>query len=358
MNEIVITPLVIPADADAPGAEEFRAMVELGNRMASEDAGIDDLADAPAQLLPGWQDQTDRIRRGFVARRDGEIVGASALVTAAAEGTTAADISLMVPPSNADAEAERLLLERVEEEARSLKRSVLQLWSLHPATHGPRTIAPRTGWGEVTPTRLSELAAAHGYGLEQVERNSVLALDGSFEQVEQMRAEAEAFASTDYRVVTWTLPTPEHLRAGYAGMIARMATDIPSGDLEYDEEVWDEDRVVRRDAQFAAGGQTMSVAAIVHVPSGEMVAFNELLIGADREGVTHQWATLVTKEHRGTRLGTIVKCVNLLRWREIAPRSPKVTTFNAEENRHMLDINETIGFVAASYAGGWQKKLT
>lgn len=219
-------------------------------------------------------------------------------------------------------------------------------------------LTPATGWGEVAATPLSELLGASGYALEQVERNSILRLDGTLDDVERRLAESVAYAGPDYRIVSWTLPTPPALRSGYGSMIARMATDVPSGDLEFSEETWDDERVARRDATFAAGGQTMSVSAVVHEPSGMMVAFNELNIGADLTGVTHQWGTLVVKEHRGRRLGTIVKCANILRWRDIAPHSPKISTFNAEENRPMLDINESIGFVPASYAGAWQKRLT
>lgn len=357
MSEIIIDELVVPERLDSPDASDFHTMVMIGNRQAALDAGIDDLDESAEELLPRWHDQTDRTTRGFVARRDGDIVGAAYVTATKDANATSAETGVMVIPPHWGFGVERALLERVEDAARELGRTSVQSWTLHPAAESDRMLTPATGWGRVAATPLTDLLSAQGYALEQVERNSVLPLDAPLTKTEETLRAAIAFAGDDYRLVAWTLPTPEHLRAGYADVISRMSTDVPSGDLDVDEEVWDEARVVRRDAKFAAGGQLLSVAAVEHAPTGRLVAFNELVIGADRSGVTHQFGTLVVKEHRGRRLGTIVKCANIVRWRELAPLSPKVSTFNAEENRPMLDINESMGFVPASYAAAWQKKL-
>ncbi|WP_415078449.1 hypothetical protein [Microbacterium sp.] len=156
----------------------------------------------------------------------------------------------------------------------------------------------------------------------------------------------------------WQFPTPvEHLD-GYAWVKSRMSTDTPMAALEFDEEEWDAERILRHQQRYLDGGQTVLITAAQHIDSGTLVAFNELVVGEDRTRPTHQEDTLVLKEHRGHRLGMLVKCAGLKVWHEqIAPESPKAITYNAEENRPMLDINEAIGFVPIAYEGAWKKVL-
>ena len=355
--EPTITPLIVPASLDDDTAADFLAYAELNRRICDEQVGLPGLALPAAQMLPGWQDDTDSLDRGFVARLDGKIVGMVTILLAQEEDAHAAEFDMLVPEEHWGRGIEEALLARAEAEARRHGRNVLQLWSLHRPEENERMLVPRTGWGRVPATPLSDLTEAHGYVLEQVERNSEFDLRSDPAPLRAALADALTHAGPDYRVMEWLLPTPPDLREKYAAILARLSTDAPSGEMDFVAEVWDADRVVRRDARITTSGRTVSVMAVQHVPTGDLVAYNELLIGSDRSGVTHQYGTLVSKEHRGHRLGTIVKCANLLRWRELMPQSSVVSTFNAEENRPMLDINEAIGFAPVSYAGAWQKKI-
>ncbi|KNY07161.1 GNAT family N-acetyltransferase [Microbacterium sp. GCS4] len=354
---LTITPLLVPASLDDQEAADFRAFGALNRQICDEETGLPDLAPDAEQMLPAWQENTDALSLGFVARIGTEIVGMLAMDFAQEAEARAAEIDLLVPESSAGLGVEDALLELAEREAQARGRTLVQMWTLHRPIETDRMITPRTGWGRIPATRLSEALERHGYVCEQVERNSELDLRADPTLLVAALAEAEQHAGPDYRTVHWMAPTPPEYRDGYAAILARLSTDAPSGDMEFVAEEWDAERVVRRDVRNTSAGQAFSVVAVQHVPSGALVAYNELLIGADRSGVTHQFGTLVAREHRGHRLGTIVKCANLLRWRELMPESAVVSTFNAEENRPMLSINEALGFVPVSYAGAWQKRL-
>ena len=102
----------------------------------------------------------------------------------------------------------------------------------------------------------------------------------------------------------------------------------------------------------------MLTVAVEHVPTGALAGFSELSVPAPGGRSVEQHDTLVLSEHRGKRLGMLLKAANLIRLQKVAPGHPSVITFNAEENRHMLDVNEAVGFVAIGYEGAWKKVVT
>lgn len=353
---ITVRPIAVPASLEADDAGPFLEMVRIANALCLHDAGHDYLHEEPEEMLGFFQDQTDWTQPAFAAESDGVILGAVKLMISTEPDASTVEFDLMVDPPMWGRGAEEALLAEVEREARERGLATIQTWTLHrPGTPGPQLESP-TGFGAVpAEDRQTAFQLAHGFTLEQVERNSVFDLTGDFGLVDRMLAEAIEAAGPDYRVVSWTAPTPPERREGFGYAMSRMSTDAPTGGMVVDEQHWDAARVERRDARQQAQGLTVSVVAVEHIPTGTIAAYNELVISEDRTGATQQYGTLVLKEHRGRRLGTIVKCANLVRWRELVPESPRVSTFNAEENRHMLDINEAIGFVPASYAGAWKK---
>jgi GNAT superfamily N-acetyltransferase len=349
----------VPETLESDAAGRFIEMVRIANAVCLNDTGHDDLREDAAEVLGFWQDQSDWTQIGFSVDHDGRMLGAAKIMIANEPGTSTADFDLMIDPPMWGRGAEELLLAAVEREARDRGFSTIQTWTLHrPGVAGPR-LQPPTGWGAIpAEDRQTIFQVQNGFTLEQVERNSVFDLTGDLSRVQEMLADALGAAGPDYRLVTWTAPTPAEHRDGFAFAISRMSTDAPTGGMVVDEQHWDAARVERRDSRQRAQGLTVSVAAVQHVPTNGIAAYNELAIAEDHSGATAQYGTLVLREHRGRRLGTVVKCANLLRWRDLVPESPRVSTFNAEENRHMLDINEAIGFVPASYAGAWKKVLS
>lgn len=355
---IELRPVVIPEVAGAVDTDDFARMVRVRNAVTRALKGHDDDSLTPAELLPHLQGRAYERNLVWLALLDGDVVGRALLTLPLEPGSRVAFLDILVHPDAWGRGVGSAALGLLQRSAREYGRTVLQGWGLHPGDgqDGERVTAP-TGFGAVPLDHTARFLLQRGYALEQVDRNSALPLTAqAYTLVDDLFAEAERTA-TGYRIVQWTAPTPAEFVAGYALMKARMVTDAPAAAIEFDEEAWDAERLADHERPYLVSGRTLFVTAAQHVATGELVAFNELVIGADRTAATHQEDTLVVAAHRGHRLGILVKCAALRSWRALAPDSPRVITYNAEENRPMLDINERLGFVPIAYEGGWKKTV-
>ncbi len=355
LSGVEIRPLSVPTALDDASAADFIEMVRVRNQIFREIKGNTDEDMSPAELLPHYQPDEHERRYMWVAYVDGECIGRFGLDVPLEEDSRVAYVGIDILRDAWDPATAAAGHDLIVATARQEGRTILQSWAERPEQSGPRLDAP-TGFGSVPLDDVTQFYLDTGYTLEQVERISEYDLRSPIERLQALHDDAVAH-SGGYRVVQWQAPTPAEYAEGYAWMKSRMSTDAPAAALEFDEEQWDAARIADFESKYLEGGHTILVTAAQHIETGELCAFNELVIGKNRDGASFQQDTLVLKEHRGHRLGMLVKTAGLLRWPEIAPNSPKMITYNAEENRPMLEINETIGFVPVGYEGAWKLQL-
>jgi hypothetical protein len=71
-----------------------------------------------------------------------------------------------------------------------------------------------------------------------------------------------------------------------------------------------------------------------------------------------QWDTLVMAEHRGHRLGLLIKAANLRALRRELPDVSWLCTWNAESNEPMLRVNRALGFHPVGRTTEWLKQTS
>jgi GNAT superfamily N-acetyltransferase len=355
MAHVTVDEVEIPPTLHSPGAGDFAATVDVRNVVEADGYGSTELDYTAEELLPGWLNPHEP-KRLFAGRVDGRIVARGTFEEEPGGGDTVW-VSVQVLPGSRGLGVGTALADRLEEVAAASGATKVIAYTASKEGPGARLVPP-TGAGSV-PRDNPEVRflLARGYALEQVERGSRLALPLDSAALAERLAAASAASGVDYRLHEWVDVTPERWLDDMALLNTRMSTDAPTAGLEEPEIPYTAERLRDEEQAEAASPRSRLVAVVEHVPTGRLAGFTVLDVPAERARAVSQEDTLVLREHRGQRLGMLLKVANLAQLERTRPGHPSVLTWNAEENRHMLSVNEELGFVPIGQEGAWRKDL-
>ena len=369
MTDLAITAVQFPETPDGgssggggrpDSAADFQACQALREAHELQKWGNLDRCATASEAVEFWRGSGYEERHVYIARLGGELVGICSVTLPLRENTNTAGIDVLVAPAHRRRGWGRQLLEYAESVAAGRGRTSLDAYCEIPVELVERSaglLPAKSGAGGLPRDEASTaFASAAGYELEQVERSSRLALPVATERLEILEAEASAHAG-NYRMVAWAESCPEEFVAEYAVLKARMSTDVPTAGLDWGAEVWDVARIRHDERTLVRSGVQVQVGAALHRASGVLAAYTVLNWRPEVPATMIQQDTLVSAEHRGHRLGMLVKLANLRLAQRRWPAARSVLTWNASENQHMLAINISLGFKPAGYEGEWQKRL-
>lgn len=149
--------------------------------------------------------------------------------------------------------------------------------------------------------------------------------------------------AADYELVRVRVPTEEDLLKELIEVTAAI-NDAPMGELDFEDEVFDLQRL--KDFEFAsqAKGERLYRVFARHRQTGAVGGHTVMMVQPKRPQLGEQYDTAVHRDHRGHRLGILLK-LEMLRWlAEVEPQIERIETWNQADNRYMIDANEAIGY--------------
>ncbi|MCW2812374.1 MAG: hypothetical protein JWP61_2832, partial [Friedmanniella sp.] len=169
-------------------------------------------------------------------------------------------------------------------------------------------------------------------------------------------AETAAQAAAGYRLERLVAPVPDEVLAELVEVTAAI-NDAPLGDLTYGDEHFDLARL--RDLETACarrGGQLFRVVARDR-DTGRAAGHTVVVTNRWHPEHAVQADTAVAREHRGHRLGQLVK-IDMMRWlAEVAPQVQMLETWNQADNAYMIQVNEAIGYRLAEVYATYERRL-
>lgn len=338
--DIVVKPMD-PAD---------EAAVEQAYQIA-EAAVAADLPDFPpvgrqrflAELRNPWP--AHKVERAL-ATVDGVVVGYAVIEMPQLDNLDNAEVEVIVHPEHRRHGAGRALYQYVQDVLRRAgrKRAITMTVETLPG-------------GVARDEAGNHFAAAMGAKAALVEVRRRLDLTKLDEPALAGQLAAALERAAGYSVVQWRGATPEEIIDDIAYLDGRLSTDAPMGELDWEAEKVDADRIRKNDAVSAARGRRRYSTAARHDESGRVVAFTTIEFPGTVDWHAFQQITIVDPDHRGHRLGTVVKLENLTYTRAHEPALRVIDTWNAGVNDHMISINEAMGFRAVDAWQNWQHDL-
>jgi GNAT superfamily N-acetyltransferase len=267
----------------------------------------------------------------------GEPVGCYMLTLPENENTSIGGVVLRVRPDRRRAGNGSALLRHCAERARLAGRTRLR----------------GEAWDDSAGVAFATVAGASG-GIAEVFR--VLRLDDKTRRTaSRLHGEAAAH-SRDYSLLSWAGLTPEEHLDQIARVHAAMA-DAPR-DADVEESIWDGDRIRRIAQLMTAYGAVPYGVGARHEPTGEFAAVTQVLADPGIPGWGFQQLTAVRADHRGHRLGLLVKTRMLEVLGDAEPGISRIMTANAGANEHMIAINARLGFEVSRVSRSWELDLT
>lgn len=197
----------------------------------------------------------------------------------------------------------------------------------------------------------------HGfvYGSHDARRKQRLA-EVDHEAVNELYAKATA-AATDYTVERLTIPTPEDVLAELVEVTAAI-NDAPMGDLTFEDEKFDLSRLQDFETAATKKGERMYRVFARHKETGQVGGHTVLAVSPFQPTYAGQYDTAVSRDHRGHKLGLLLK-IEMMRWMaEAEPQIETIETWNQADNTFMISVNESIGYRLSRIFAEFELKLT
>jgi GNAT superfamily N-acetyltransferase len=329
---------------DGTGASAWHAIADVC--VPFDHPGL--LADPPQEVHAYLPDVSRSQKKDFwrkefwVARAGGAAVAAGSVEFSLVDNVHLASVEINVPPKLRRRGYGREMFEFLRAQCRSVGRSTLvghvgaPLGGTSPGESFATAVGARMVLGEVR----SELRTA------MIDRSTL----------KELEKRSLAYAA-GYEVLQWVDRAPDDVVEDLAQLRGSFLTEAPMGDLSLEPERWDVARIREWEQETVDRGRVRVATGARHAPSRRLVGYTEITAPRSRPQTAYQWDTLVAPDHRGHRLGLVMKIANFWQLDREIPGVETVQTWNAQENSHMVAINSALGFRAVERFGEWQIEI-